>query len=77
MLALILNCTAPPSSVPFGAIKFNLAGNFFSSMAPNEISISVPLTSLLTSDSSTFPSKIILLISAIEAIVVPALKLLL
>ena len=58
-------------------MKFNLAGNFFSSIAPKEISMAVPFTSLLTSDSSTLPSKIILLISAIEAIVVPALKLLL
>ena len=45
-------------------------------MAPIETSIAVPLINLPTSDSSTLPSKIILLISAIDAIVVPALKLL-
>ena len=72
--ALILNCTAPPSSVPFGATKFNTAGNLIPSMAPKETSILVPTFNLLTSDSSTFPSKIIFVMSAILAIVVPALK---
>ena len=51
--------------------------NFKFSMAPTVISSGKPSSILPTSDSSTFPSKIILLTSASAAIVVPSLKVLL
>ena len=75
--ASILNCTAPCSSLPFGAINFNLASRDLSSTAPRFTSSGIPITNFPTSASSTFPSKIILFKSAIVATVVPALKLLL
>ena len=74
--AFILNCTAPPNSIPFGATNVNLASNSSFSSAPNITLISDPSASLETSVSSTCPSKIILVISATVAIVVPGLNVL-
>ncbi len=75
--ASIINCTAPCSSFPLGAINFSLASRDWSSIAPKLTSKGIPTINFPTSASSTLPSKIILLRSAMVAIVVPALKLLL
>ena len=75
MLARISNCMAPSSATPFGEIYSKMASNFSFSTAPTERIKFIPVFIFPTSDSSTLPLKIISIISAITAMVVPALKL--
>ena len=74
--ASILNWTAPPSSVPFGATNFNVASKSSPGIAAIFTIIDIPFSRLPTSASSTWPSKIIFVKSAIIATDVPSLKLL-
>ena len=65
---------APATSVPLGAINLNLALYSLSSIAPKVTTRGIPILNFPTSPSSTCPSKIILLRSAMVAIVEPALN---
>ena len=74
--ALISNMMTPFSSVPFGAMYSSVASSEMSCRAPIVSLTGIPSRMRPTSVSSTFPRKIMLFMSATDAMVVPSLKLL-
>ena len=76
MAALISNWIAPSTSLPLGAMYSSVPSKVSSSSAPILICSFMPSLTLPTSDSSTWPWKIMSLMSATTAMVVPGLKLL-